>query len=229
MVDAVILHGRRLPLLLALLALPAGAPAHQLDEYLQGTLVAIGPKEIRFQINLTPGAAVAEQVLSLIDRNRDGMTSTNETAAYTELLKRDLAVRLDRRNVELRLAACYFPEPEVLRTGCGIIQVEYLVTPGVLAAGPHQLAFENRHLPVASGYLFNAAQSESASVGITGQKRNESQSVGEIVFDFHPPANPAVTAGMAVSLAAALFVVLFAGAWQARKKQRLDLQRPANP
>jgi hypothetical protein len=216
-VDAVIKNVRRLPLLLALLGLPIRALAHQLDEYLQATLVAIGPTEIRLQINLTPGVAVAEQVLGLIDRSRDGTISTNESAAYAELLKRDLIVQLDRRNVELRLAACYFPEPEVLQTGWGIIQVEYSVTPGVLAAGGHKLTLENRHKPAASVYLFNAAQPGSAAVRITGQKRNENQSTGEIAFDFHPPPNRSVTAGIVVSLAA-LLVALFAGVWQASKK-----------
>ena len=220
MVDTVIKIVRRLPLWLALLALPVRAPAHQLDEYLQATLVAIGPMEIRLQINLTPGVAVAEQVLGLIDRNHDGTISTNESAAYAELLKRDLIVQLDRRTVELRLAACYFPEPEVLQTGWGIIQVEYSVTPGVLAAGGHRLTLENRHLPAASVYLFNAAQPGSASVRITGQQRNENQSTGEIAFDFHPPPNPSVTAGIVVSLAA-LFVVLFAGVLQASKKLKV--------
>ena len=217
MVDAVIKIVRRLPLLLALLALPVRASAHQLDEYLQATLVAIGPTEIRLQINLTPGVAVAEQVLGLIDRNRDGTISTNESAAYAELLKRDLIVQLDRRNVELRLAACYFPEPEVLQTGWGIIQVEYSVTPGVLAAGGHKLTLENRHLPGASVYLFNAVRPESPSVRITAQKRNENQSTGEIAFDFHPPPNTSKTVGVLASLAA-LFVVLLAGVWQASKK-----------
>ena len=52
-----------LVIFLALLARPERAAAHQLDEYLQGTLVAIEPGEIRLQMNLTPGVAVAEKVL----------------------------------------------------------------------------------------------------------------------------------------------------------------------
>jgi hypothetical protein len=223
MVAAVIKSVRRLPLLLALLALPAPAPAHQLDEYLQATLVTIGPKEIRLQINLTPGVAVAAQVLGLIDRNRDGAISTNESAAYAELLKRDLIVRLDQREVEFKLAAFYFPEPEILRTGCGIIQVEYSVTPGAPAAGRHKLAFENRHLPAVSAYLFNVAQPRTASIRITGQKRNENQSTGEIAFDFRPAPKPSAAAGLVVSFAA-LLAVLFAGVWQARKQPKVDLE-----
>jgi hypothetical protein len=200
----------RLGLLLGLVALPSGALAHRLDEYLQATLVAVEPGALRLQINLTPGVAVADQVLSLIDRDRDGLISTSEAAAYAELLKRDLVVRLDQRKLELRLTASNFPDPTALLTGLGLIQMEFSVTPGVLAAGPHKLTLENRHLPAASVYLFNAARPRSASLRITGQKRNDNQSKGEIAFDFHPPPRPSVPVPNAVSVAA-LFVILFAG------------------
>src|ERR1700677_752682 len=101
---------RHLPLLLALLAVPSAIFAHRLDEYLQATLVAIEPGEIRLDINLTPGVAVAGQVLALIDRDSDGVISTNEAGAYAELVRRDLVARLDARNVELKLAALNFPD-----------------------------------------------------------------------------------------------------------------------
>jgi hypothetical protein len=191
-----------LPLLAAIVSLAARVSAHQLDEYLQATLVAIEPGEIRLEINLTPGVAVAEKVLDVIDRNHDGIISSEESATYAELLKRDLSVRLDGRNVELKLAALNFPEPAEMRTGWGIIQLEYSVKPGALAAGPHKLTLENRHLPAMSVYLINAARPSSTSVQVTGQTRNKNQSTGEIAFDFRPPRSPLVW------LAA---IVLFAG------------------
>jgi hypothetical protein len=172
----------RLALLLGLLALPSTIFAHRLDEYLQATLVTIEPGEIRLQINLTPGVAVAGQVLTQVDRDRDGLISTNEAQAYSELLKRDLTVRLDRRKVALKLTASNFPAPAELRTGWGIIQLEFSATIGPLAAGAHRLTVRNRHLPALSVYLFNAAQPKSGSVRVTDQKRNESQSTGEIEF-----------------------------------------------
>jgi hypothetical protein len=219
MVEAVSKIFRCLPLLLAILGSPARALAHQLDEYLQATLVAIEPGEIRLQMNLTPGVAVADKVLASIDRNHDGKISTNESIAYAESLKRDLVVQLDGRNVELKLAAWNYPDPEEIRTGWGIIQLEYSAMAGALAAGPHKLTFENRHQPVASAYLFNAERPESATIKISGQKRNENQSMGEIAFDFQPPKKPFLTAGVAVLLAA-MFVVLSAGVWQARKTHK---------
>jgi hypothetical protein len=182
MAETMIRIVRCLALLLGLLALPSTIFAHRLDEYLQATLVTIDPGGVRLQINLTPGVAVAEKVLTLVDHNHDGVISTNEAEAYSELLKRDLFVRLDRRKLALKLSASNFPPPTELRTGWGIMQVEFCSTAGPLAAGVHRLTVKNRHLPGLSVYLFNAAQPKSGSIQITGQKRNQSQSSGEIEF-----------------------------------------------
>jgi hypothetical protein len=186
MVQAVTGTLRCLPLLLALLAFPSVAFAHRDDEYLQATLVVIEPRRVRLQINLTPGVAVAEQVIAEIDRDRDGAISKNEAAVYAALLKRDLTLRMDGRNLELKLAASEFVPPEELRTGSGTIQMEFSAAWGPLPAGPHRLTLENRHLTALSVYLINAAQPRSATVQITRQKRNQNQSAGEIEFTFHP-------------------------------------------
>lgn len=186
MVEAVITLLRRLSLLSVLLALTPAGFAHRLDEYLQATLVAIEPDEIRLQINLTPGVAVAENVLAQIDRDQDGAISKNEVAAYAESLKRDFTIRLDERDLELQLTASKFPAPADLRTGRGIIQAEFFVVSGKLASGAHRLTLENRHLPEISVYLFNAARPESGTIQINRQKRNENQSSGEIEFALQP-------------------------------------------
>ena len=180
---------RRL-LLLALLAVPSASFAHRLDEYLQATLVAIDPRGVRLQLNLTPGVAVAEQVLVLIDRNRDGAISTHEAAAYAEVVKHDLRLRVDGQKVALKLAASLFPAPAALRTGWGIIQMEFSATPGPLAAGARRLALGNRHLAPVSVYLLNAVQPSSATLQITRQKRTDNQSAGDIDFTFYPSARP---------------------------------------
>ena len=187
MADAVTTALRRLPIWLALLALPFNGFAHRLDEYLQATLVVIEPEGIKLQINLTPGMAIATPVLALIDRDRNGVISTNEAAAYAELLKRDLTLQLDRRPLELKLTASNFPPPDELRTGWGIIQLEYAAAPGPFAPGLHELVFENRHQTNLSVYLVNAALPKSSAIQITRQTRNENQSTGRIEFTFHPP------------------------------------------
>jgi gamma-glutamyltranspeptidase / glutathione hydrolase len=184
MAEAMITILRCLALLFGLVTLPSTVFAHRLDEYLQATLVAIEPSGFRLHINLTPGVEVAKQVLAVIDRDHDGVISTNEAAGYSELLKRDLIVRLDQRNVELKVTASNFPSTAELRTGLAIIQMEFSVTPSPLVAGAHKFTLENRHLPTVSVYLFNAAQPKSGSVQIITQKRNANQSAGEIEFAF---------------------------------------------
>jgi hypothetical protein len=168
--------------LLGLFLLPTTSLGHVLDEYLQATLATIEPGEVRLQINLTPGVAVAERVLRLIDHDRDGVISTNEATAYAKMLMNDLSFRLDQRKVELKLTSSNFPAPSELRTGDGIIQIEFSGIISPLSAGAHKLILKNRHLRTMSVYLFNAAQPRSDSIHVTKQKRNDSQSTGEIAF-----------------------------------------------
>ena len=155
MVEAVNRALCRVALLVAILAVPAAVFAHRDDQYLQATLVAIEPSSVRLQINLTPGVAVAEQVIAQIDRDRDGAISENEAVAYAESLKRDLTLRVDGQELELTLTASEFVPPEELRTGSAIIQMEFSATFGRLAAGFHRLTLENRHLTAMSVYLID--------------------------------------------------------------------------
>ena len=186
MAEAVTRTRCHLPLLLALLAFPSAVFAHRDDQYLQATLVAIEPSGVRLQINLTPGVAVAQQVLAQIDRDRDGAISKNEAAVYAKLLKGDLTLRIDGRKLELKLIGSAFVPPAELRTGAGTIQMEFSAISGPLETGGHRLALENRHLTTISVYLINAAQPRFATVQIIRQKRNQNQSAGEIEFVFHP-------------------------------------------
>lgn len=180
----------KLPVVAVLLvgmAFPFAGSAHRLDECLQATLAAIEPGGIRLMVNLTPGAEVAEQVIALVDPNRDGVISSDEAAAYAEQMKRDLTVRLGDRDFVLDTTGTTFPAIEELRTGIGIIQVEFRVQMSEIPEGAHRLTFENRHLPSVSVYLINAALPKSKAVQITRQKRNNTQSFGEIDFVIRPP------------------------------------------
>jgi len=170
-------------LLVGLIAAPLASRGHQLDEYLQATLVSIEPGEIRLQIHLTPGVAVAERVLALIDRDHDGVISTSEAAAYSASLARSLTVRLDGREVPLRVTSAYFPEPDDLRTGWGIISLEFSGRVGPLAEGGHRVSLVNGHLPALSVYLLNATQPSSRSIHINTQTRTKTQSQGEIELE----------------------------------------------
>ena len=45
--------------------------AHRLDEYLQATTIAVEKDHLVLQLRLTPGVAVARQVLASLDANGD--------------------------------------------------------------------------------------------------------------------------------------------------------------
>ena len=206
--------------LVTTVALQSMAFAHRLDEYLQATLVVVEPDCIRLQINLTPGVAVVEQVLALIDRNHDGIVSTNEAAAYCESLQRDLVILLDQRTLELKPTASFFPEFSDLRTGLGIIQIEFSATLGPIGPGLHRFMLENRHLPGVSVYLVNAAQPASNSIQINKQIRNAHQSVGEIQFCYQPPPGTS----KAISLVALLLIVAVATSVGIRGRAKSHLE-----
>jgi hypothetical protein len=211
-VEAVNAPLHRLPLIiLALAAIPPAADGHVLDEYLQSTLVAIEPGDIRLKINLTPGIEIAEKVLNQIDRNGDGAISSDESAAYAETLKRDITVRLDGRDSQLKLTASNIPELAELRTGHGIIQMEFSIAPSSFSGGNHRLTFENRHFDSLGVYLFNAARSQSASIRIAKQNRNVNQSRGEIEFAYELPSSLSLrTTSFLVAVAVVLVGMLTA-------------------
>jgi hypothetical protein len=202
-------------LVFAIGTIAPAASAHRLDEYLQATLVGIAPDEIRLYVNLTPGVEVADRVVGEIDRDRHGVISAEDAAAYCHRVMHDLIAAVDDRPVELRLAKSNFPEPDELRGGSGVIQMEFVVMAGgAMAPGPHRFALENRHLPWVSVYLFNAAQARVGSeIEIVGQKRNDNQSVGEIEFGVRASAaKGARGGGVGGAPVAALIVgVLVAG------------------
>ena len=200
---------RLLLVIVALAAFPLVVHGHVLDEYLQSTLVVIEPGDIRLKINLTPGIEIADKVISQIDRNGDETVSSDEATAYAEILKRDLTVGLDGRDTQLRLTASGMPELAELRTGHGIIQMEFSLTPGSFSGGIHQLTFENRHFDSLGVYLFNAARSPSASIRIVRQNRNANQSRGEIGFAYDFPRSLSQqTTGIFAFIAVALVGML---------------------
>jgi len=218
-VEAVTAPFHRLPLIIiALAAFPPAAVGHVLDEYLQATLVSIEPDDVRLKINLTPGIEIAEKVLSQIDHNGDGAISSDESAAYAETLRRDLTVRLDGRDAQLKLTASNIPELAELRTGHGIIQMEFSVTPCSFSGGNHRLSFENRHFDSVGVYLFNAACPQSGSIRIARQNRNANQSNGEIEFAYTVPSALSLRAtGFLASVG--VVVVGMLAALRGRKRQ----------
>jgi len=222
-VEAVTALLRRWPLVIvalaaiSLAAIPSAADGHVLDEYLQSTLVAIEPEGIRLKINLTPGVEIADKVLHQIDRNGDSAISSDESAAYVEVVKRDLTVRLDGRDTQLKLTASNFPELAELRTGHGFIQMEFSLAARSFSGGNHRLTFENRHFDSLGVYLFNAGRSQSASIRIVSQNRNRNQSQGEIEFSYAAPSSFLLPAAGIVTSVAVVLAGMLAALWRRKR------------
>ena len=146
------------------------AEAHQLDEYLQATRIALERDRIVLEIDLTPGVALAEQVFALLDRNSDSQISGPEIEGYARTVLRDLILELNGRPRPLKLSRAESPAWHDMRDGLGTIRVE-AEAEAVLGAGRHHLQFINRHRPDTSVYLVNALI-PTATIAIAGQRRD---------------------------------------------------------
>jgi hypothetical protein len=152
------------------MSLAGGAVAHQLDEYLQATLIGVTRNGVEVEIQLTPGVAVLPVVLAAIDRDGDGRIAAEEERAYANRVAQEVELRLDGAPAALSLIESEFPQLEEMRQGLGTIRLKLRAR----RAG-RELHFENRHLPQVSAYLVNclAAPGEGLSVG--PQERDEAQ------------------------------------------------------
>jgi hypothetical protein len=191
---------------LALTLVIAGAAqlsAHRRDEYLQAARIAIDPDAVQIELDLTPGIALAEDIIADVDRNRDGTLSPEEQRAYGILALAALAVEVDGKPLRVQLSACTFPDNDAFRHGEGSIQLQSTATLPRLNAGAHQLRFRNQHHPDRSVYLANALVPRSYQVAVVGQRRDPDQR--ELTIDYIVRAGPgrATTVWLLSSLAIA--------------------------
>lgn len=169
-----------------LLLLATEASAHRLDEYLQATRVSVTTKRIDISFDLTPGVAVADEVLSVIDKDRDGRFSKAERATYIQVVLKDIRVGLDEKVIALRVVESSFPNRLGIKGGVGVIRIKATAPVGPLAAGRHSLHLTNAHLPLISVYLVNALAPKDPAIQITKQLRNELQSDYHLEFSVNP-------------------------------------------
>jgi hypothetical protein len=158
-----------------LLVLATDAFAHRLDEYLQATRVSVATNRVDLSIDLTPGVAVADQVLAIVDKDRDGRVSEEEAAAYAQRVLKDIRIGLDEKILALSLVDTSFPALDHAKGGLGVIRIKATAPVGLLAAGKHALTLTNAHLPAISVYLVNALVPKDHAIAITKQTRDELQ------------------------------------------------------
>lgn len=167
-----------------MMVVAGGGPlsAHRLDEYLQAARLAIDPDRVQLELDLTPGMALAEALLTDIDRNRDGSLSGEEQQTYCGLVINALDLALDGTPLPLQLAATSFPGADAVRRGEGMIRLHATATLPPLRNGVHQLSFRNRYHPERSVYLANALVPDTNTVAITEQRREGDQSALTIEY-----------------------------------------------
>ena len=160
--------------------------AHRLDEYLQVTRISVATNRVNLSLDLTPGVAVADHVLSVIDKDRDGRASEKEVAAYARRVLKDIQAGLDEKVLSLRLVDTSFPDLANVKKGIGVIRIKATASILPLSAGNHSLTLANSHLPTISVYLVNALVPTHPAIKITKQTRDELQKHYRLEFGVNP-------------------------------------------
>jgi hypothetical protein len=165
----------------ALLA-AASAWAHRREDYLQAARIGIEPDGVLVTLDVTPGLAVAEEMIGALDRDRDGTLSADERARFAAHVVGALHVALDGRPLSLRVVAASAPELALFRRGEAVVRLTLRASAPRVPDGAHRLVFRNAHLAGHSAYLANALVPESAAVHVTAQHRAVDQSALTIEF-----------------------------------------------
>jgi hypothetical protein len=169
---------KRTALVLAWLTLVASGTtlsAHRRDEYLQAARLAVEPRRVELQLDLTPGIDIAEGVVGDVDRDRNGTLTRDEQRAYVDGVLGTVELRVDGHLLHLQPVTSMFPGLDAMRRGEGTIQLRTAATIPRLSAGDHELAFRNRHRPDVSVYLANALVPDGDRIAITAQRRDVAQ------------------------------------------------------
>ena len=173
----------RLPLVVLLLLWWARpACAHRLDEYLQATTIAVEQHGLVLQLRLTPGVAVAGQVLASLDANGDGAISDAEQRAYAEQVRHDLSLAIDGRAVPLRLVSFTFPQAEEITGGLGDILLTFAADLSADGVATHRLTFENHHQSAVAVYLVNCLLPRDPGIHVVAQDRSYDQARYQLDF-----------------------------------------------
>jgi len=164
-----------------LLSFTASLPAHRLDEYLQATIISVEQNRIDASMRLVPGVAVVPAVLANIDINQRRLLSEMEQRAYAERVLQDLSLTIYGNRLRPRLVSIAFPAILDMKEGLGEIELQFSAD---LPAGGHsrELVTQNHHQNVISVYLMNCLVPHDRSIRITGQARNENQSLYRLKY-----------------------------------------------
>jgi hypothetical protein len=196
----------------AWLAATTGARAHELDEYLQATLVSIERDRVQFEINLTPGVAIASQVAAAIDTNRDAAISLAEGESYARRVLYGVWLEVDERRKPVELVSQTFPTLDEMAQGLGTIRLKAASIVSS-SSGSHTVLIRNTHQPAISVYQANALVPGDKAISIQAQRRDPQQR--ELRIDYQVKGSGR---GRAVSGVIAFFVIWIAARARRRRE-----------
>ena len=119
--------------------------------------------------------AVADAIISELDRDRDGSLSVDEKQKYLQRVLAAIDLESDGRSLTLTPGATTFAEIDSLRRGEGMIRLRADTTLPNQSTGTHHVFFRNRYRPEVSVYLANALVPESDRVAVTAQAHEARQ------------------------------------------------------
>jgi nickel/cobalt transporter (NicO) family protein len=161
--------------LLLLVAMYVMATGHVLDQYLQAAQIAVAADGVRIELRMTPGAQVADRILSLIDADGNGQISSTEEQAYAHTILRDISLEVDGRRVTLTPVRIDFPSQGEMSEGNGTIHLALFAKAPFDVRGDHQISFRNDHRPELGVYLANTLVPNTDSIRIVGLHRDALQ------------------------------------------------------
>jgi hypothetical protein len=173
-----------------LIASPAGLDAHRLDEYLQAARVGVTPSAIVIELSLSPGVAVALDIIAHLDLDGDGRILPREAESYGRRVLAGLSARLDDAPLALVLRRVEVAPPGELREGAGTIRVELEGHAPGRASGHHVFELTNAHMPEQSVYMANALLPENDLVTIRQQERDPRQQTFRLRYETRPAGAP---------------------------------------
>ena len=196
--------------------------AHRLDEYLQAARLGIDPDRVELSLDLTAGIAVAEVVLSEIDRDKNGMISAAEARAYADRVLSAIALDVDGIPLRIELVESTFPAFDTVRSGAGTTRIQAVAKMPRLDDGLHHLRYRNAYRSDIGVYLANALVPASDRVTVSAQRRDIDQR--NLVIDYRLSGQPAAPARRGLSVGVAGALILIANVWwRTRTRRREDL------
>jgi hypothetical protein len=200
-----------LPALVVAIAAEAsvGVSAHRLDEFLQAARIDLRDDRVTIDLALTPGADIADAIVATIDRDGNGVVTSDEQDAYALDLLSGLTAILDGKRLSLRLHGVSFPALSELRGGNGTIRVQLGASHSALWNGRHQVFFSNGQRTGHTAYLANALVPASSRISVIRQRRTVDQR--ELTIDYSVGMAQArlASGGLLAGLVAAVLMVRY--------------------